>query len=506
MVRHGGEWNLARLELRQEAATLSGTISVPALGLKDAAVAGDRDGDAAWIEFRAEERGVVRLDGSLQDNLLRSGTDPVTTKWPFFFAPLSNQTQVLLQEYSGSYAYAPGQELLLLPASEAGLRFFELGRLSGTLLPVSRDSFLAILDQVPQALPQETRFVRDASGTVVQFKLGEGSDEESVRGKRRADSGFRFVPIEFSSGPTELSGFLLLPAKPALRAIVVFIQGTGYSTADRPYEMSIARQFLSRGIGVFLFDKRGCGRSSGDWRMASLHELGSDVAAAVETLRSRVELAGAPIGVYGISEGGWIAPLVATRVPVAFVVNQGGPAVRPLEDELDDLTAGIASLKLEPVEHEVAMALGRQMVELYRSPEALPAYRSALDAARQRPWFAGVQTGIPESEDDWRVQWWRKRAQFDPAPYWKRLRVPALIVVGEKDDTMNLARNLALFEQLARANPHLETRVIPMADHGLRRPVGPGTHLSAPVVDWVVSHIQSSWQQDPESQQARDDK
>jgi hypothetical protein len=153
---------------------------------------------------------------------------------------------------------------------------------------------------------------------------------------------------------------------------------------------------------------------------------------------------------------------------IAFLIDQGGPAVPPLEDELDDLTVGIESVGLPEDDLRIAMELARALVEFYGSSDALPRFEAALQAARQRPWWSRFQARIPQREDDWRVQWWRKRGRFDSVATWKALRTPALVLIGGADATMDLPKNLKLFEELRSASKLIEVRVVPGADHGLR--------------------------------------
>ncbi|HXV13772.1 MAG TPA: alpha/beta fold hydrolase, partial [Candidatus Krumholzibacteria bacterium] len=395
-----------------------------------------------------------------------------------------------MNEYVGWYAGEVEDAVVVTPGSEGGLRFFHLGRLSGTLRPLARDEFaMASLDQASTVLRVRARFTRDASGRVAGLDIGDDPVAHRTRLARIATPPFRQQHVDFRNGDVRLGGTLFSPADDLAHPAIVFIHGTGYQTADRGYEMSLTTTFLQRGIAVLLFDKRGCGSSSGSWRTASLSDLAEDVAAAVAALGSNPAVDADRIGVYGVSEGGWVAPMVAHSAAIAFVINQGGPAVTPLEDELDDLTTGIARLGLAREDSISAMNLARAWVELYRSAEAMPRYRAALDAARARPWFAPFESRFPTSEDDWEVQWWRKRGRLDPLPLWEAVPVPALVLIGEKDATMDVAKNVALFERVEQSG-RVELRVIPDADHGLFVSGGLAANFPDAVADWILATLE----------------
>ena len=71
---------------------------------------------------------------------------------------------------------------------------------------------------------------------------------------------------------------------------------------------------------MLRLDDRGVGSSSGD--------LTNDVLAGIAFLKDRPDIDSTRIGLFGHSEGGYLAPLVAERShEVAFVIMMAGPAV-----------------------------------------------------------------------------------------------------------------------------------------------------------------------------------
>src|SRR3546814_13627615 len=77
-----------------------------------------------------------------------------------------------------------------------------------------------------------------------------------------------------------------------------------------------------QGVGVFVYDKRGTGRSTGSYTQ-DFHLLAGDARAAlVEALRLAGERAGR-IGFHGGRQAGWVAPLAASKTPPAQFVLVG---------------------------------------------------------------------------------------------------------------------------------------------------------------------------------------
>jgi uncharacterized protein len=108
-----------------------------------------------------------------------------------------------------------------------------------------------------------------------------------------------------------LAGSLWLP-QGTPTAVVVMIPGSGPSDRHNDvYFPPIRQTLLEAGLAVSAFDKRGVGDSSGSWLTAGITEQALDIAAIIATLRDDARLRDLPIGVFGHSQGGWVALEVA---------------------------------------------------------------------------------------------------------------------------------------------------------------------------------------------------
>lgn len=129
----------------------------------------------------------------------------------------------------------------------------------------------------------------------------------------------------------ELSGTLTLPKKDGKYPIVILVSGSG--PQDRNEELLGHKPFLviadyltKNGIGVLRYDDRGVGKSKGDFNTATSKDFAEDANAAVNYLKQRKEIG--KIGIIGHSEGGLIAPIVATQNKnVDFIILLAGPGV-----------------------------------------------------------------------------------------------------------------------------------------------------------------------------------
>ena len=130
-----------------------------------------------------------------------------------------------------------------------------------------------------------------------------------------------------------LSGTLTTPSDRNFDKVAILISGSG--PQDRNEELLGHRPFLvlsdyltRHGIAVLRYDDRGVGESKGNFQTSNSVDFSEDVMAAIEYLHSREDFEGKKIGLIGHSEGGMIAPMVASqREDVDFIVSLAGPGI-----------------------------------------------------------------------------------------------------------------------------------------------------------------------------------
>jgi len=141
----------------------------------------------------------------------------------------------------------------------------------------------------------------------------------------------------------KLAGMLMLPEGNGPFPTGVIIHGSGPSRRNSKWYLSVAKHLKENGIAVILPDKRGCEKSEGKWLGASFEELATDTKGAVEFVKHQQMYEYTTIGLIGMSQGGWIAPIVATiSDDVSFVVSISGAAVTQHEQLLNEETHNIA--------------------------------------------------------------------------------------------------------------------------------------------------------------------
>lgn len=280
---------------------------------------------------------------------------------------------------------------------------------------------------------------------------------------------YRSEDVRYSSGSVQMAAELLLPDTSRVIAGAVIIQGSGSSDRTNAWARAIAEQLVRRGVAVLLTDKRGSGASGGDWRIASFDDLAQDALAGVAYLRGRHEIDSTRVGLVGLSQGGWIAPVAAARSNgVAFVINISGAAVSFAEQSMVEMAntarqAGLAEPHVREV-LELNRAAGRYLLTGEWEPYADVRARALQGAS------AKIAAGFPASPDTPVWTFLRSVGQFDPMPYWIQVTKPVLVLYGAEDERDNVpvaesARRLDHgFRSVLKENHRIV--IVPGAGHG----------------------------------------
>jgi hypothetical protein len=238
----------------------------------------------------------------------------------------------------------------------------------------------------------------------------------------------------------------------------------------------MADRFARAGIACLSFDKRGTGKSTGDWQQAGFDVLADDVIAAVDSLRLRPDIRADQIGLWGVSQAGWVIPMAANKSDhVAFCIPVSGGAVSPAEQELWRRTQYLRFFDcdtklLEAMRRGVAMHF--QWEQLYKAGKfPIP------------PLFEVEPLDM----------------YLDAPAAIRRVRQPVLAIFGESDVLTPPRESAAIWaNQLHEGgNRDHSVRLFPHATHGLLvsdRPfealpesrLAPG-YLKT-MVDWIAKH------------------
>ncbi|MEO8062896.1 MAG: alpha/beta hydrolase [Pseudomonadota bacterium] len=159
----------------------------------------------------------------------------------------------------------------------------------------------------------------------------------AIAAAEAADKKARVEEVEFVSHGATLSGSIVFPANGKPHAAIVFIHGSGEQTRNLHW----AERFAANGIAALVYDKRGVGKSGGQYEGnqsvsgQNISLLADDASAALNALTRNTSLRNVPLGLAGISQAGWIAPVVALENRAAkFLVLWSSPVCKVSEEDI----------------------------------------------------------------------------------------------------------------------------------------------------------------------------
>ncbi len=274
---------------------------------------------------------------------------------------------------------------------------------------------------LPYPPTMRLREVKDSVGKPQIALEDPASGKVLLRTVRRFE--FSKEDIEVQSDVT-ISGTLVKPRGRGPFPVVVFVHGSGPWTRDAPY--ALTEYLAANGIASWIYDKRGVGKSGGvythDVDSARFELLAADAIAGVKMLSKRPDIDTNRIGIWGISQAGWIIPIVAARAPeLDFAVIVSGP-LTTLDQE--NYFSGLTG--------EGAEVQRRSRAEIAQLMKA------------------------------------HKPTGFDPIPFVRQMRnIPSVWIFGGNDDSVPVDLSIEALHVLQKEGYPFELSWFPMGNHQL---------------------------------------
>ena len=261
-----------------------------------------------------------------------------------------------------------------------------------------------------------------------------------------------------------LVGTLTLPDKKGKYPVVVLISGSGPQNRDeeimghKPF-LVIADHLTRNGIGVLRYDDRGTAHSTGDFSKATTLDLSYDAEAALDYLMGRNEVNRREIGLMGHSEGGIIAPMVASRnKDVAFIILLAGTGVRGdklllMQQKALAIASGIPEEAISENEklnaslfHEIVNS--KDTINLRANlTQTLQSALNENDELKKNLTQEQLSDMVKETVNRLMSPWVYFFLKHNPYPVLKKVKCPTLVLNGTNDLQVPAKENLAAIRQ-----------------------------------------------------------
>ena len=460
-IRHPG--GAERMEVSIDSSGRSARISLPSWRL-DKTLASSAPAGSDTLAFTAVVDSVtVRFGGTVHEGAWIGEAKRGTETTPFELRRLHSLTDREWGAIVGTYRTDDGRLLGIAPFSEFAtlplIVNYATGRI-GPLYPIARDRFLVGHSLVTPVLPADTLDVSYGPAMGVRGLRFSERGHPPVVAQHLAT---RDEAVQFANGPVTLRGTLTLPAEPPPYPALVLIHGSNAMTRDGFGPWS--RYFAGLGFAVLSYDKRGTGQSTGDWKQADFPTLAADVLSGVRSLAARHDIRPDRIGLWGVSQGGWILPLVAGGAPneIAFMIVHAGSGTTVREEGILYIQNELRFAGLP----EASVAIGTRYQMLDDSVS-----RGGSDWDQLQRFYETHRTEEtwlwpPRPADDWFRPYYRMLMDFDPSASWKRVTCPVLLFFGELDANVPPRESWPPIERALRqaGNPRVSQVVLPKANH-----------------------------------------
>lgn len=291
------------------------------------------------------------------------------------------------------------------------------------------------------------------------------------------------IIFENKKAGINLAGTLTLPKKEGDFPVVILISGSGPQNRDeellghKPF-LVISDYLTKNGIGVFRYDDRGIGQSKGNFKTATSTDFATDVESAIAYLKTRKEINKNKIGLIGHSEGGIIAPMVASKSKdVAFIVLLAGTGIQGdqlllLQQELIGKASRMSDEDLQ--KNKLSNRKIFDIVNKSTNTEQLQIDLTNYIKQTLKDNPNSKKTSGMSEEDFVKLQvqqiatpWMHYFIRYNPAPTLEKVKCPVLALNGEKDLQVPPKENLgAIKEALSKGgNKNTTIKELPNLNH-----------------------------------------
>jgi dipeptidyl aminopeptidase/acylaminoacyl peptidase len=270
--------------------------------------------------------------------------------------------------------------------------------------------------------------------------------------------------VIFRNGNVVLAGSLYLPAGAGKFPAIV----CNHSSGDKPrYDGAFMADYMAKkGIAVLIYDKRGNGQSTGDWRTSGFEDLADDCIAGVKLLKSMPKIDARRIGIFGHSQGATFSPIIVRRcADIAFNIAAAGFAVSPPEQDIFRVTNVLKhEARFNKKTTDSAIRFYKIWLEVARTGKGRANMMKEDSNVKNASWYKWVE---PPPANSWPWKWYLKAGNYNYIPYWEKVKIPTLLIYGDKDEVTPVKASVTRIKAALKkaGNKQYTVVIMPNATH-----------------------------------------
>jgi dipeptidyl aminopeptidase/acylaminoacyl peptidase len=198
---------------------------------------------------------------------------------------------------------------------------------------------------------------------------------------------------------------------------------------DRSGSNAEASYFANLGYTVFNYDKRGTGKSEGNWQSATIEELCLDDINAIHFFAKITNLSLSEIGIKGSSQGGIKIPYILTKLPeLKFGISISCPSGTLLDSDLNHWkNTNIDQIGQKNI--NVAVKVQKAGYDYLAKNMSYKKLNSIKNKYINQDWFKYIWIPEKNIQKDYKLN-------FSGLPYFKKISQPILVIQGLSDNVI----------------------------------------------------------------------
>ncbi len=270
----------------------------------------------------------------------------------------------------------------------------------------------------------------------------------------------------FESGHFKVVGELRIPSGDRKFPLVIMVHGDG--PAYKTYFFTLKKCFLRAGCATLMWDKPGFGQSTGKFSRQHLRAERAEILLdAISHVKSHPRIDSDRIGVWGISQAGYVIPMALEKTGgTSFMIMVGCPGENGIQQ-----TAYLIrrQLEFEGSTEEEARQAENHFIQLYNAETFEQYIRHAkplYDNPVQRE--MGFVSALWD-ETNWKPHSPEEEAFFNPIDIIEKTTIPVLAFFGDKDTQVDPIQGISSYKKaLTKAgNTNFRVELIANADHNI---------------------------------------
>ena len=364
----------------------------------------------------------------------------------------------------GTYRFSDGEIIDIAQSEGKTLRWRKFDGTTGVLHEKRDGLWTSTLGWTDHPDGHKVSFTRCATGEI------------EFDGKKAHRVPFDVTDTVFEGrGGVKLAGRLVLPKDNDPVPIVVLVHGAERDSARATY--ALQRLLPAENVGAFVYDKRGTGASEGKYTQ-DFETLADDAVAAMREAKRIAGTRCARIGYQGGSQGGWVAPLAATRAPVDFVIVSFGLAVSVIDEDQEEvaLEMRVKGHNQEEITKALEVASAAEAIFESGFTNGFERFDAVRTKYRNEPWYKDLHGNythffLPYTEAQLREKGkqyiWGTPFRYDPMPTLRSVKAAQLWVLGEDDFEAPSAETSRRIKTLIAEGKPITLALFPRVEHGM---------------------------------------